>query len=371
MLRFASSPRTDVLCDQHRGRLHSDSVVSTSQADAWDSFVHAHPDGTIFHTQGWRNAVSDTFGHKPVYLSVQRGAHAHDAGKITGVLPLFEVRSLFLGRMLVSVPYGVGGGLLTESYDTSAALFDAACEVARDRRCRGIDMRSEAAMLEDVPVTRGYVGFKKTLPDSVDDVLLSLPRKARAAARQARRKYELTISYGARHLPDVYRLYAHSMRRLGSPNYPFRFFEALTQSFKNATWVALVRWQGTPVAGLVTFLFRDSVMPYFVGLSDKARECHAANFIYLCTMERAVARGFSCFDFGRSRTDNTGSYDFKRFQGFSPRPLGYQFHTLPGQRPVSLSASSGRFALARSLWKRCPVALTQSLGAKLSYHFPG
>ncbi|MGB0716495.1 MAG: GNAT family N-acetyltransferase, partial [Phycisphaerae bacterium] len=216
-----------------------------------------------------------------------------------------------------------------------------------------------------------YAGFKKRLPEDVSDVLVSLPRKARAAARQGRKKFSLTISYGIQHLPAVYQLYADSMHRLASLNYPYQFFEELHTSFKNDMWVSLVRWDDRPVAGLITFAFRDTVMPYFVGLSDNARQCHAANFIYLCTMERAVARGYSYFDFGRSRIDNTGSYNFKRFHGFEPRTLGYQFHTMPGNRPVSLSASSSRFSIARKLWTWCPRVVTKRLGARLAYHLPG
>jgi len=331
----------------------------------WDTYVHGHPDGTIFHTQAWRQAVESTFGHQPVYLSAYRGS------KLIGVLPMFFVESRFVGRVLISVPYAVGGGILADDAQTTTALFESARQAALCRACSGVDFRSERAVIEDVPVVDQYVGFKRTLPDRVEDVTVSLPRKARAAARNARRKFGLTISYSDQFLPQVWKLYTQSMRRLASPNYPYAFFKRLVDATPEAHWVSLVRHEGNPIAGLVSFLFDDTVMPYFVGLSNEAKHCGAANFLYLSTMERAVAKGYRQFDFGRSRRDNQGSYDFKRFQGFEPSPLGYQFYAVPGKRPPALSPSHARWSMARRIWPRLPLCVTRPLGARLARHFPG
>jgi len=331
----------------------------------WDAYVHSHPDGTIFHTQAWRQAVESVFGHRPVYLSAYRGA------RLIGVLPMFFVESRFVGRVLISVPYAVGGGILADDAPTTQALFESARQAALCRACCGIDFRSERAVIDELPVADHHVGFKRALPDRVEDVLVSLPRKARAAARNARRKYGLSISYSDQFLPLVWKLYTNSMRRLASPNYPYPFFKQLVNLTPDAHWVSLVRHDGRPIAGLVTFLFRDTVLPYFVGLSDAARHCGAANFLYLATMERAVAKGYRYFDFGRSRKDNRGSYDFKRFQGFQPSPLGYQSYTVPGQRSPALSPSDARWSMARRIWPRLPLCVTRRLGARLARHFPG
>ncbi|MGB0714985.1 MAG: hypothetical protein ACPGXK_03850, partial [Phycisphaerae bacterium] len=158
MLRAASSRRTDVLCDSlPAGQAHE--TKGNKQVEAWDAYVRAHPDATIFHTQGWRRAVANTFGHAPIYLSAQRtghDTHSENGVSISGVLPLFQVNSMLLGRLLVSVPYGVGGGALTDSEETAGMLFDAACRAAEERRCRGIDLRSEEAAFAEVSLNTGY-----------------------------------------------------------------------------------------------------------------------------------------------------------------------------------------------------------------------
>src|SRR5690606_12399575 len=71
----------------------------------WDSFVREHQDGSFFHLSGWRRVVEEVFGHEPHYLVCEEGR------AWSGILPLFWVRSPFIGRQLISVPYGVYGGV--------------------------------------------------------------------------------------------------------------------------------------------------------------------------------------------------------------------------------------------------------------------
>ena len=179
------------------------------------------------------------------------------------------------------------------------------------------------------------------------------------------------MSFGDQQLRDVWQLYAVSMRRLGSLCYPYVFFERLMDCTPKGHWVSVARWQGRAVGGLVTFLFKDRVIPYFIGTTPDARRCCAANLLYLSVMERGVESGYRVFDFGRSRKDNTGSYNFKRFHGFAPRPLGYQQYSAPGKRPPNLSPTNPRFRLARRIWPHLPLAVTKLLGASLAKHIPG
>ena len=332
---------------------------------AWEGYVSEHPEGTIFHTLAWRNAVAGAFGHEALYLVAMRG------DRLVGVLPIFFVASKIGGCMLVSVPYAVGGGILADDEEAIAALARRTLRLGGDRNCNRIDFRSDRAIVRDWPVVDRYVGFRRALPASVDEVLTWLPRKARAAARNARRKFGLTVSFDDEHLAEVWRLYSISMRRLGSLTYPYGFFRRLIEQTPGRHWVSLIRREGRAVAGLVTFLHRDRVMPYFMGATDEAKRCSAANFVYLTAMERGVEEGFGTFDFGRSRIDNAGSYNFKRFNGFTPQPLGYQCYTPPGERPVDLTPTNPLFAVGRRIWPMLPLWVTRAVGARLSKHIPG
>jgi len=367
MTTVVHESQADTIADARRSpsAVADVSLLTPLSYDKWNAYVNRHGAGSIFHTTAWKTTVEQTFRHKPFYLMAKRD----DA--VVGVLPMFLVKSRIAGRMLVSVPYGVEGGVCADDEETARTLFDEAKALAEAHGCRTIDLRSETAAFEDLPVNDRYVGFRRALPTSPDDVLNWLPRKARAAARNGREKFRLSISYSEEHLAEVWRLYTTSMRRLASLNYPFRFFQTLLDQTPGRHWVSLVRWNGEPVAGLVTLCHGDRVLPYFLGTTDRAKRCSAANFIYLDCMERAVAAGYRVFDFGRSRRDNTGSYNFKRFQGFEPRPLQYQTFIPQGHTAPNLSPDNPKFGLARRIWPRLPLFLTRTLGAYLSTHVPG
>lgn len=358
--RNASSPMPLRQADAAPCTIH---LLTTPLRPAWEQYVLNHIDGSLFHTLGWHDAVARTFPHEPVYLLAKR------EGRIVSVLPMFLVASRLAGRTLVSVPYGVGGGILADDDAVIDPLFSRAVETAENRRCVSIDLRSERSLIATATNVDRYVGFERELPRREEEVLEWLPRKARAAARNAESKFGLTISFGDEHLWTAWRLYCMNMRRLASIAYPFAFFEALTRELHH--WTCIVRRGDRPVAGLVTFLFNDRVLPYFYGATDEARECSAANFIYWKTMERGVREGFRIFDFGRSRKDNAGSFDFKRFHGFEPRPLGYQQFTLGGASARELTPTNPSFAIARRVWPKLPLGITQRLGAVLSRHIPG
>ncbi len=339
--------------------------LTQARRTEWNAYVAAHADGTLFHTLAWRDSVQEAFGHDDIYLVAVR------QGRIVGLLPTFFVASRLAGRMLVSVPYGVGGGIIADDDEAVSALFEAIKKIAAKRRCTMIDLRSERAVVSDLSIVERYAGFRRALPADPGEVLSWLPRKARAAARNARDKYGLTVSFGDEALTDVWRLYSISMRRLASLTYSLSFLEQLLINTPGKHWVSIVRWNGRPVAGLVTFLFKDRVMPYFIGTTEDARRCSAANFIYLTAMERGVEQGYRVFDFGRSRRDNTGSFDFKRFNGFEPRLLEYQAYIAPGRTAPDLTPGNPKYRLARHVWPYLPLWVTQTVGARVAKHITG
>ncbi len=348
--------------------------LNESKASTWEAYVDAHADGTFFHTLVWRDAILDAFPHDSHYLAAWR------EDRLVGVFPLMRISSYLAGRILVSVPYGVYGGTLADDDEAREALLSHAQNLATRLNAQWIDIRSMERQWPQLPVVTRYVTFRKHLPDDPQRVIGEMPRKARAAARQARERHGLTTVDGDEHLDTVWELYSRSMRRLASLNYPTRFFNALlerTSAFaSHATarcrhLVQLVMHGGNPVAGLISFGYGDTLMPYFSGYDEAYARMHPNNLMYLAAMERGVELGCRMFDFGRSRIDNKGAYDFKRFQGFEPTPLHYQYYVPEGGRAPDLTPANPKLALARRVWPKLPLAVTRPLGAWLTRSIPG
>ncbi|MGH7301093.1 MAG: FemAB family XrtA/PEP-CTERM system-associated protein, partial [Candidatus Rokuibacteriota bacterium] len=117
----------------------------TTETVDWDAFVRSTPGGSPFHLIAWKRAVESTFRHRPHYLMAVRG------GGLEGVLPLFAVRGLLGGRGLVSVPYGVYGGICAATADARGALVEAARELSRRLDAEYVELRHRPGHQVELP----------------------------------------------------------------------------------------------------------------------------------------------------------------------------------------------------------------------------
>ncbi len=339
---------------------------ANDQRGDWQNYADGAPTSTLFHSLNWMDAILSSYSHRPHYLL------AHRDGDVVGVFPLFEIRSLLVGTILVSVPYAVYGGAICDDQEVADKLLAEARWIARRIKAKYLDIRSMHARWPDLPTVDRYVTFIKSLPRSVGEVLGTFPRKARAEARRGREKFQLSVRFDDAQLETVWDLYSRSMRRLGSPNFPYRFFQALVQATPERHLVSVIYHRGCPLAGLLSLVHGHIVFPYYSGCEhEPASRMGANNYLYMTLMEKAVELGLKKFDFGRTRVDNAGSFSFKKNQGFEPTALGYQFDIPDGEAVPNLTPSNRKFHLARRIWKKLPLALTRPLGSWLSASIPG
>jgi FemAB-related protein (PEP-CTERM system-associated) len=323
----------------------------------WDAFVDACTDATFFHRIGWRRVIESVFRHRTHYLLAERG------GAIVGVLPLAQVRSRLFGHALVSLPFAVYGGVASADPGVIAALHEAAVELARELGVEHLELRNLRRTEPDWPQQDLYVTFRKPIRAEVEANLLAIPRKQRAMVRKAiGRGLASEVDAG---VDRFFALYADNVHRHGTPPYPKRYFETLREVFGEACEVLTVLDpQGRPVSGVLSFYFRDEVLPYYAGDLDAARELAANDFKYWELMRRACERGLRVFDYGRSKRD-TGSFDFKKNWGFEPTPLAYEYKLLKREEIPQNNPANPKYRAMIAMWRRLPRPVANALGPSI------
>ena len=324
--------------------------ATAADAGAIDALVRAHPDGTPFHLPAWTEAVARGCGQRDRTLIATRD------GAIVGVLPLTQVRSPLFGNALVSAGFAVGGGVLGEGEFTPALL-----DLARERGCGTVELRGG-------PLPRGwtvddttYLGFARDLAASDEAELAAIPRKQRAEVRKALAN-DLEVATGGANLADEhYRIYAESVRNLGTPVFPRALFRAVLETMDAD--ILSVRHEGMPVASVLSLYLNGTVYPYWGGGSAAARGLRANDRMYFALMAHARARGCTRFDFGRSKA-GTGPAAFKKNWGFEGRPLAYAKWGESGVRDVN--PLNPKYALMVRAWQRVPLPLANAIGPWIS-----
>lgn len=320
---------------------------------AWNAFVLGHPEGTFFHQAEWEQVLRRAFGHSTHYLVALRG------GDIRGILPLAEVKSILFGHSLVSLPFCVYGGILAADDSAREALEAHACELARSLGVRYLEMRNRRRQHPDWPVKDLYVTFRKPISADREENMLAIPRKQRAMVRKGIQKgLKVEIESEADRL---YAMYSESLRNLGTPVFARRYLEVLKDVFGQACEILTVMHDGTPVSSVLSFYFRDEVLPYYGGGTREARSVAGNDFMYWEVMERARQGGKTIFDYGRSKR-GTGSFDFKTYWGFEPEPLFYEYFLVKDTELPNLSPTNPRYGRLIRVWQRLPLWLTQLIG---------
>jgi len=334
-----------------------------SDRAAWDDYVLNHPAGTFFHLTGWKEVVEKSFGHKPFYLLAQ------DGGKISGIFPLFSVKSFLFSRSMVSVPFATYGGMLADNEEVAKALFDEAVNLTRREGLDYLEMRSETARFGQLPTKDLYYVFRKEISGDNDENLKAIPRKTRRMVRVGM-KNELEASFGsADMLERFYEMFAFNYRRLGTPVFSGKYLARLLGQFGEKCSILIISKEGKPLSGVLSFYYKDQVIPYYSGAYPEAND-HAANdYLYWALMSDAADKGCRVFDFGRSKKD-TGPYNFKRHWGFEPKPLEYQYYLNRVSELPNLSPTNPKYQRRIEMWKKLPLWATKIIGPRIVKYIP-
>jgi len=320
----------------------------------WDAFVTTASEATFFHRAGWQRILREIFRHDTFFL------YAELDGRIEGVLPLAHVNSLLFGKSLVSLPFAVYGGVAARTDAAAAALEEEAQQIARRLGVDHLELRHVAARHADWPLQDLYVTFRREILPDEEANMLAIPRKQRAMVRKG-------IKNGLRSEFDpgidrFFALYADNVHRHGTPAMPKRYFQALRDEFGTDCDVLTVTGaDGRPLSSVLSFYFRDEVLPYYAGDDESARDLAANDFKYWELMRRSCARGLKVFDYGRSK-QGTGSYSFKKNWGFEPAPLHYEYRLYKRAAIPQNNPSNAKYRLLIDTWRRLPIGVANWLG---------
>ena len=340
--------------------------ASSQPADTLASYIDQHQASSLFHLPGWAYAAEHAYGYKDV------SQVALCDGQLVGYLPLVDVRSPLLGRSLISSPFCVGGGPLYDSREALQALLTEAEKLGRETKAKYVELRADVDAGPEWREKKGvYATFKSPLIEDENIALRELPRRRRASLRKAlemEKRGELDILIND-DFDLFYQLYGQALNAHGTPIYPRAYLLALKESFGDRLEISFAYGRGKPVATLLSFYFKGVAYPYYNGFNNRAREFRTAEYLIWKLMRRAVDRGCTHFDFGRSKV-GTGAFEHKKLWGMPPRPDIYRYRLADGQDVPNINPQNKKFAHFVSLWKKMPTAVTNRLGPLIAQNFP-
>ena len=329
----------------------------------WDQFVLAHSHASPFHLLAWKKTIEESFGYRPVYL-LARVDH-----RVRGILPLFLVRNPVIGKALISSPFAVYGGILADSSEARRAVYDHLRGLGDELGVDYIELRnaySEQCVGES-NVSR-YVTFTQELVPEETALLESLPKKTRNLVRKAL-KTPFTTRYGVTNLDNLDAVHSRNMRRLGTPNFPRKYFASVLANFQEMVDVREVWLEGKVLAVSMNFYFRGQMHTYHAAADTRFNALGPNTYMYFDHLRWAGHNGFKTFDFGRSKK-GTGVFEFKKHWNTTVRELPYEVILVKRKDLPNFSPANPRFDMAIQIWRRLPHPLTRALSRLVFPLFP-
>jgi FemAB-related protein (PEP-CTERM system-associated) len=326
--------------------------VDVGELAPYRAFVEQHPEASVYHTTEWQQVIRETYGYLPHHVT------AENAGRITGVLPLFEVHSLISGRHLTAIPFSHYVTMLYENDEALQSLVRQTQQIARQRGCRYVEVRGSAQVLANL-------GFRTSSHNRISLLDLRAGKKAlwnkvhNSTQRNVKKaqKNNLTVrrGVGATDFSAFYRLILETRRQQGVPPYPTRLFAAL-QSMPQAR-LYLACHKGHTLAGIIVLCHGKRVIyAYGASLKDQEKLRMRPNDLLFWQVIAAVqAEGYETFDFGTTPTGNRDLLRFKENWGAQSELLAYAYWLNTGERIPVPNRDSRAMRVAGAFIRRMPL----------------
>ena len=326
--------------------------------DRWDEYVQRTEQATFFHQAGWKTVLERAFGHNTHFLFAQ------DDGGIVGILPLAQVKSVLFGNSLSSLPFCVYGGIVANTVEAAQVLRREACKLADALKVGALELRNRDPSDAGWPVKELYFTFRKAIDADEDANLKAIPNRQRAMVRKGIK--EGLISEWSDSTERLFRVYAESVKNLGTPVFSAKYLRILQEVFGDKCSVLMITHEKCDVAGVMNFYFRDEVIPYYGGSTAAARTIKGVNhFMYWELMRYSCNQGYRLFDFGRSKV-GTGPYSFKKNFGFEPQSLSYEYYLATSDDIPDVNPLNPKYSLMINMWSKLPLPVANFVGPFLA-----
>jgi CelD/BcsL family acetyltransferase involved in cellulose biosynthesis len=344
----------------------------------WGRFVSDNPDALPYHHPAWFQVLQDTFGYRSAVI----GCSDDGAGRLCGVLPLMEKRSLMAGSYLSSLPHTPLAGPVAADRRSLDALLSAATSRTDQTPARWLQLRSMDSSLSGLGDGLSQLSWEAAyvmeLPDDPERLRFGKSRNQASVLRAVRKAGRSgVVVRDASSVQDVrrwYNLYLETVRAHAVPPRPFRFFQLMWEILAPQGRLRLLLAERSSggrtelLAGSLYLLHGFTIIYAFNGRDHTQLQFRPNDAIHWKAITEACTSGFRRYDFGEVASSNDGLAHFKAKWGASPVPL-YRYY-YPRQHEVKrdVLGPGPLRSTAEWAWRRLPLPVTEGLGGWIYRH---
>ena len=328
----------------------------------WNQFVMKNDSTTFYHQIGWKNAIQETYGHKPYYLFAE-----NETGEIAGIFPLSYKNSPFVGKCLVSVAFAPYGGVCSDDDLVKKALIDETIELGKKLDVDYCEFRclEEIDTHRNMGHIRNHSAFHLDISKGHEYIWDNMNRNVRNRIRKGEKsnlKYEMDSNSDS--IFTFYDIYARTMKLLGTPVHDIKLFKNLLEQFPDNIFIAKANLDDRTVSAFYCLKFKDMLITAWGQSLHEYLKFAPNNFMYWNCVKHASENNLLRVDFGRSLV-NSGHHTFKARWGCTEVPLNYYFYP-----PSKIVLPYLKYEKFTKFWNELPLSVVNKIGPKIRGEIP-
>lgn len=341
-------------------------TINPLQEPDWDSLLDTHAESCFFHTSAWARVLHETYGHTPVYFCDIRNK------ELRGLLPVMEVRTPWLGRCGVSLPFTDLCPPLFGSGEPGWNPYDLAVQHGHARRWRWLECRGGERRWAGAVPSVVFHAHSISLKESPEKLSRNFRGTVRTALKKAKAAgLRVGFEQTAQAVETFYRLHTLTRHRHGVPPQPRRFFDSIGRHvLETGHGVVAFAFLGEkPVAAAMFFYRGKQAFLKFAASDYNFQQMRPNNLLLWEAMKWLQERGVGSLHLGRTSMAQSGLRRFKLGFGAEEQRLEYFKYAL-AERAFVAGADRAQNVF-NLLFRLLPLPLLRLSGTLLYPCLPG
>ncbi|KGK99154.1 hypothetical protein LI82_03755 [Methanococcoides methylutens] len=337
-------------------------IVTNVGKEEWEYFLDNSNAATIYHTPQWKTFLEKTFNYESNYLFAK-----DENDNITGLLPLFYVKSKLTGNRLCCVPFSHRCGILGE-INIVKSLIDEAMNYFESTNAHYFEIRDSVS--SPLFETQNYYStYVLDVSDNVENLWKNLSSNARRATRKSEKLGLIAHQTDDPHaLKYFYKLNSMTKKELGVPCHPWKFFKNMFDILGNNVSLYVVEYNDEIIAGGIREYYKDTIIAGYAASHPEYKHMNPYNLLNWKSIQDASNNGYQYYDLGRVSYQNEGLMFFKSRWGTIEKKLYYSYFP---KNPKSLTDNRSGFLynIGTKGIKKMPMSLYEQFSNNIFSKF--
>jgi hypothetical protein len=337
-------------------------IIDPSKRGEWEEYLLGNEKSIAWQSFDWSDVLAKHYRFDFFPIA------AVDSGKISGVLPLYRIKTLLAGDILTSVPHAVAGGIVADNEEASRVLLGKAIELSRKfNSCRIALKQYKHRIVGDLHTDDHYYNKELRISQDIQQVWNGMEPRNRESIVKTE-KYSLLLEHPSDDLQRFYRLLLEHLHARGIPCVSRSWIQDLIR-FRMYS-IAFLKKEGKIVAGTLVKEYKKTVsFPFSCRPRSEKTRVDYLYRLYWDLIRHYCGKGYEIFHSGRiPKNDATDEYRL----GWGGTKYGYYYQYFPNhsvKAEYSTKRGSKREVLEKC-WKMIPTGVAGILGPSVVKQFP-